>query len=406
MNKIYLKYTVVLVALFNFVALSLAQNSKEGLGWITPGTQLSYYAMVATINSNDLLTLDNTTSGSDNGNQEVWQDAEGNTYTVENSNAAHAYSLVTVSHIDGDKAALSIKTYQINTLFNQIISPEVEGMVVQKSKVDDYWVSPRILENLPDKATKDLFVKRINYSLAGHTYSAIIVATASSSGYVKYTYDLASGVVLHTSQFTRSSKYLLTKPDSNGLSTYKQGDGQLIESWFKGSRKIGMPWAGQLPPEWVRSTHELDYQGTQYVVMSGLPGAGIPASAQVNFTNHANGWSNVSIVNQLRTGYGMPAKQEQTTRVVGTSEYGSYWIPVDYLKSLTQNQVLDNDILTKNKIYVLGVQNGQVGIAEVGSGFENHWYYSMSDGVLTGYEIIIRLGNSITNLHLELSNRR
>jgi hypothetical protein len=408
MNKINIKYIVS----FTLIVLSsiklFSQNANDGLGWITPGTQLTYYSMAATTGAGEILVPADASDLRSDSTSDVWRDSSGNQYTVQNSrgSGAHGFMQVTVSHITGDQAALSIKHYTINAATNQFLAPIGVSMLVQKSKADDYWISPKVLETISSENSRGVFAKRFDYTLAGHTYKAIGVRVSNDSGYTQYIYDLATGIMLHMGQCTRNSKLYFGAPDSNGVATQKSGEVQLIEVWYKGYRKVGMPWAGELPPAWVQQLNELDYQGAQYVTIPGAGRTSIPANVQVGFTNHAKGWANVVVSSQISLGYGMPPQQSQNAGVVGTSEYGSFWIPVKYLKQLSQNQILDTDSITQNRIYVMGIQNGQVGIAEAGSGFENHWYYSLTDGVMTGFETISQVGSAMTNLHLELTNRR
>jgi len=398
--KNILKNITVIGFLFSILIVhAKAQVSSDGLGWIVPGTQLTYYCLTGNLSDGNSIVPNDDITAMNNGSS-LWKDNTCSDYTLDNNKGAECFLDATVSHIDNFKACISVKNYGVNSANNQIMAPQSMGIQTQRVKAENYWISPRVLEKMTNKNSKDLFVQRLNYNLSGHVYHAVLVRSYNDTGYTNYIYDLASGVVLHMSQLTQNPNSIWIRNDSSGTNRSRY---QLIETWFKGYRKIGMPWAGQMPPTWVSKTHQLNYQGFQSTVIPGAPVVNIPSSIRVNFNNLNAAYSVVSISANSNNNFGSPVMDN--SNVVATSEYGSFWIPSKFLVQMQQNQVLDINPITQNRIYVIGVQNQQVGIAEVGSGFENRWYYSLSDGILTGFESISRFGNATVNMHQELVNR-
>ncbi len=315
--------------------------------------------------------------------------------------AGAGYVQVTVAHAAPDLILADGRTYLITDVQkNECMSTLGTAYVGTGASLTEFWVHPARLAALkPGKAAGvSIFVGP--YPLNGVKYNAVIVRTDTASGYVGYTYDLDTGLLLVYSASSAGVGVQVVGPD--GKVTGGAGTASIASTRFISARPLHIPWANEAAPQWATKGRQLAYQGTQTTV---IPNAPVPSmSAQINTTITSAGPNWVTNHIASRVAYpNFPPIEGAQDRVAGSQVLPGMWIGTRALADLKPNTVIDQDPVTRFQTTFAGVQNNRAMVVEENPLERDEYYYNTQTGMLTGLRIAQQQGIGQTQTQVQLA---
>jgi len=361
--------------------------------WVKPGTRVSFHGSAAAI-TGDASTYVEDPNG-------PWQDpATGKHYSLVEPTGAttsggggDGISQLDVLAIDGNDVVVSQSSYAIDRINSVFIAPSVSGGREPGAAASGAWVSPTWLAQLDPASLGGLLVLRGDFVLDGTTYHAVSLVRPTPGAYASDTYDTQTGVLLAEDTQT---------PDTQGG---LPGSTLLTQTHYIGTRQRMIPGLGGIDPEWVATTPQLTYSGTEAITNPLVPSAGAmtaPMHVTVTLAPGGRDWETYTQDVEVDLA-GVTPQHTQTSGATGTT--GIYWWDTATLATLRPGQLIDQDPVTTERVTVDAVGPGPAGqavtIASHKPGIDTRATYDLATGVLVAFDESLPVAGTTYSLQLD-----
>ncbi len=363
--------------------------------WIVPGLRLTYYMISGFLPHGPHAYTPDPKGG--------WEDQHGNRYTQHELEGTGSHGLLQFNVVAMDQQQVAVQTlfylYEgMNT--SEPLQRLETGYVGQAGNGGDLWLHPEALKALlqkygnrppPGRGQSGMWVSATQRQIEQATYNAVLIALVAESGSRKvWIYDLASGVLLYSSEIAKAGMTV-----AQGAQVHPGGS-MTRSTTFKGSRTLSVPWAAQAPPSWLGQARTFRYSGSFQVNIPGTAATPFAIHAAATVTARGSDWVKFDI----STGGQAPGiTSEQTTRVSGNHIFCGSWIPPAAMGSLQAGQVLDTDGFTHVTTQVSSADPQYVTVVHNNPRQQIQYTYRRQDGLL-----VRTLVNDRFN-HLNMSNQ-
>ena len=337
-------------------------RSAPAPGWVRPGTQLTYYGGAAIIPDGYHSYFRDPRGG--------WIDEGGNRYRQEDAtgHGACGHAQVNVVALDATTAVLDIRNYSLRP----VALGKVGACVGPAGAPGDWWVNPHVLRRVADHGYRRFRVIRCTFPLGSQTQAIRFHYESRSTRYTQV-YDLATGVLLHSSVGTRASF------DQSG-----RGGQMIAHCTLVRTRQLNIPWAGYAAPAWAGRVQSLTYRGTLSPVVYRGSAQQFPGGGVMQIAGRGNGWVKYAGQFGFQRIQGMPPARFGLSAVSGTAQFGGLWIPPRAMGMLRTGQVLDRDPTTGIVTQVTSTGNGVV-ISQISRGQRIDYGYDRRTGMMVYY---------------------
>ena len=363
--------------------------------WIVPGLRLTYYMISGFLPYGPHAYTPDPKGG--------WEDQHGNRYTQHELEGTGSHGLLQFNVVAMDPQQVAVQTlfylYEgMNT--SEPLQRLETGYVGQAGNGGDLWLHPEALKALlqkygnrppPRRGQSGMWVNATQRQIEQVTYNAVLIALVAESGSRKvWIYDLASGVLLYSSEIAKAGMTVV-----KGAQVHP-GGAMTRSTTFKGSRTLSVPWAAQAPPSWLGQARTFRYRGSFQVNVPGTPATPFAIHAAATVTARGADWVKFDI----STGGQAPGiTSELTTRVSGNHMFCGSWIPPTAMGSLQAGQLLDTDAFTHVTTQVSSADAQYVTLVHNNPRQQIQYTYRRQDGLL-----VRTLVNDRFN-HLNMSNQ-
>jgi hypothetical protein len=305
------------------------------------------------------------------------------------SSAGAGYTTLDIVSLIGNDVAVSIRSLIGAINGNPYGPPSGTGTVFKAGWGGEFWVDPGVLKKAYENHSRgDTWqVARGPMTVGGQSVQVMSFKAGGGKtdrSELTYIFDEASGILV--TQTTR-----IRKPDMSWhLSGYSR---------FLSMRQRNLPWAEGRPPAWLARISAYEYSGSQVWEIPGTPPNPIPV--RLNFVRQKVGPNYVVLqarVPGASTG-GTPPPQ----LVSGPTMVGGLWLPPLKISALRANQVIDEDPVTREKVYVQFKGRTQYGRNVVTIVSEAAGYITYADyEIETGMLLLMTSKDRVLNMSVQL----
>jgi len=337
--------------------------------WAKPGVRLTYYTLTGNLPAGQHHFVIDA-----NGR---WQDSAGRSYDRKEmaKSGSHGFLQANVVSLDAREAAVQMVFFLFDGMnVAEPIQKLETGYVASAGTCGDLWLHPDAMQRILKDGLTGMLVSRTKHQIDQATYDALQIISQREHGRGVWIYDLASGILLYSSNLTRTGE--TSAQSGEQLSP----GGQLVRfNTFKASRVPKLPWAGQPPPAWLQRIGRIDYGGKFWVEIQGDIPRPMPFQLGLKVTRRGADWLQLEVVSASQAPGAIP---ETSVRVSGNRQLCGLWIPPQGLAGLRPGQVIDSDPLTKVVTTVAQVDAQAVVIAQQSPKQRYELTYRRSDGLL------------------------
>ncbi len=213
-------------------------NRAAAPQWVTEGLRATYYVLASTSDF----------EGRINENKDVGSGSTGN-----------GLIQVDVVALENGMAATSTDAYAPD-LYGGMRKVNSYGSVVPAG-IGDFWCNPQVLQKIPERASDDLTVQKIPFSIDGKDFQAIRFDFSSGTFEVAVVYDLDSGVLLyHTVDYSSEGEW------NKGV---VKNSGNHASLQLHNLRRLEIPWKDGSLPKWLSQGQTWSYQGQSILQFQG-----------------------------------------------------------------------------------------------------------------------------------------
>ncbi len=279
------------------------------------------------------------------------------------------------------------------------------GLRGDARQISDVWIHPAQLAAMPETTEGKSFTRRVRYPLDGKTYDAVTTQIASATGFLRSTYDLATGLLLvHTSSTTGASTGLA--PAGTNYAKPAAGVTTIVSSRFVSVREMDLPWRRQPMPAFLTAGRTLDYTGT----CTNSLGQGIVApwryDVRIAVAQIEGGHARAQVSTRLDYGGAMQPQVAEWAQVYGAGSPHPLWIEPQILGRMRQGQVFDQDPVTRRRIRCVGGDERVVAIVDEGPLDSLQTAYDRRTGVAVGIDLRLQQGPATMIYRVHLVERR
>lgn len=360
---------------------------------LQPGLRVTYYMGSATLPGTRTQLVPNPDG--------TWTDPQGRKYSPQDipSTGGGGFTQYDFVQVAQDCVAANATTFTFADANLQTTTrTSVQAFTGDGNGLGDVWLPPARLQAMVQQGT----ARRIQYPLDGRTFDAVIDDNRNANGFIRSTYDLATGLLLVYSSATTGAG--VATPNGN-TSTTGAGATTITSVVLRSVRQVQTPWNGQHLPEWLR-------QGSQYVYGGSIAnslGEGVVApwrfASQVAVTRRVGDCALLHIATQLDYGTGAAPQQGQSDRVQGPGSTTPLCIDPQRLRGLQQGQVLDQDPITHWSLTFAGSDGRYAQIVEQGPLDQQSFTYDLQSGMMVATTQVQKQGPATIRTELQLQQQ-
>lgn len=303
--------------------------------WVQPGLRLTYHRMSGTLSGHPRSCR--------LGPRGQWSGPDGQTAAGRGS---AGYLQANIIGLNEKEAAAQLVFFLFDGLDTSAPLNKLEtGYLASASTGGDLWLHPDALAQLAEQEHGEM-VSRVTKEIDGTAYDALQIVNLAERGKGVWVYDLASGVLLYSSQLSASRD------------RYGQPETEVHFNTFKASRQLEIPWTNEPPPPWLANVQRISFQGQFRVDQQGVaPSGGMGFQLGLEVLKRGADWLHFKVT----TPNDPPAGLSDTNlRVSGNRQLCGLWIPPTGLAKLRAGQTIDTDPLTRVVTTVSGVDGQHV----------------------------------------------
>lgn len=363
--------------------------------WMKPGMRVSWYMSSASIpGARAVLTPD------PEGN---WVDPQGNRFSSQNTASSSGQGILqsTITNMGRDSCTSAAKNWLLDPTSNSCTSIGSMAVVVNFNEGSEMWQSPAKLATLRDVPTGDVRIMHMDYPLDGRTYHAVRIQTKVQGGWTQNTYDTATGLLIVGSTALQGGPVQVAGP--NGTATTSDGVMNLSYTKFVGVREVKVPWMNSEAPQQVRGLRQISFKGVQANEVQNAGGVKWPMTMDWTINRFDPTLCLARVAISIDYGNGAPNQPGVSDRAIPVSEV---WIDPQILQQLRPNQVLDEDPVTKSRLWVANVQNGQISIGSQTATETAIGIYDLRTGLVAGGMLQTKNGIGTTTIQLQVTGQQ
>lgn len=343
--------------------------------WLAVGMRATYFGGSATMpGSNSMLTED------DQGN---WVDPQGRRYRQEEvqGSGGGGFTQYDFVHVAPDAIAVACTSFVFADAQLQTVQRVAQTAYLgDRNGLGDVWIHPAKLRAMREEESPGHRVRRLRYPLGDRTYDALTVQDSSQGSYIRYTYDLDTGLMLVHSA-SSVGKQVMT-PNPNGTASVGAGSTTITHGHLRQLRPVKLPWTGQRAPQWLQRGQQLHYAGTYRNTLAD----GVMAPWRYEFSVAIERTFGDGAFAKLGTlldyGTGQPPQQGQSDNAYGPGSVVGLWLDPRSVQDLRPGQVLDRDPVTGWQLSFVGNDGQTATILEQGPLESQSYTYDLRSGQL------------------------
>jgi len=348
--------------------------------WIVPGLRLTYYTL-----SGFLPGGPHEYTPDPKG---TWEDQHGNRYAQHELHGSGSHGLLQFNVVGMDQQQVAVQTlfYLYDGMDTSAPTQRAEtGYATQAGNGGDLWLHPDALKALlqkhgnqpgPTRGQSGMWVMATQKQIEQVTYDAVLIILLAQSGARKmWFYDLASGVLLYSSELSKASETVV-----QGTTQIHPGGSMTKHTTFKGSRILSLPWATQAAPPWLGQARTFRYRGSFQVSSPESPLPPMVFNAAATVVARGPDWVRFEVTTGGDQAPGI--QSELTSRVSGNHMLCGSWIPPTAIAALQSGQILDTDNFTHVTTQVASVDSQYVTVVHNNARQQIQYTYRRQDGLL------------------------
>lgn len=287
------------------------------------------------------------------------------TYRMEDVSGARLVQ-ANFNHVGQDLVTIDVRKF---SLFSRSRAVSDGCFAVQGDRVQTgiYWLNPRVLALLLDEPPAEhpgWDVERTSFDLGGTPVAAIRISQTTKDGFTRHTYEAATGLRL---------EQVDGSPDNRVE----------LQATHVRRRELRLPWAQEPPPEWVGRVKHLRFEGTNTIVMGDTP-VTQRTMLSIDLETLAPGVLLANATTEVELGAAYPSTSTWSMACATAMTY-PLWITPAAIRSLTPNQVVDDDPETGFTMTFGGVDRGYATLAEQGPLERTTYYFDVGNGIFSGF---------------------
>jgi len=264
-------------------------------------------------------------------------------------------------------------------------------------QVDLWWTPAKLAAIKPFDAVTKAVAQNVQWPVGGRQVDAIRVTSADENHWMDHVYDRNSGMCLHAAESITGAapelKYLA--PGDT-----RAGDTLLSVVDFMSQRNQHTPWATEPMPQWCGQFKVLHYSGSSARPNSPFGGAPAQLGLDVSYRMSGANWLAVDTSGWMMI-RGQPSPPQKGVILCGHNQYDSFFAGPAALAKLQQNQVLDDDPITRVKTEVTGADGQTVTITSSSAGIMVSHTFDVQTGKLRSSSTTDRLSKIVTTFQLQ-----
>jgi len=365
--------------------------------WMQTGTRVTFYS-----GSASLPGVTTTLVEDDQGN---WVDQNGRRYSTQDQagSAGAGYTQYDLAYVGDDGIAAQMNNYVfMDAQLGTTVLTTTQGYVGDRNGLGDVWIHPARLAAMQEQETRGFRVRRLRYPLNGREYDAITTQSTSAGGFMRTTYDLETGLLLVLSSSTVGRSVLT--PNPNGTSSTAAGVTTIVSVRLIGVRRLQLPWAQQALPPWLQAGSQWHYRGTSRNSLAEGLLAPWAFEAVIGIDRREPHFATAKVTTRLDYGTGAAPQESASERVVASGLIGGLYVDPAVLERLQEQQVIDEDPVTRRRTFVAGRDGGTVTIRESGPLDLGSWTYDTRSGRLVGIGAQQRQGPATITIEAQITH--
>ncbi|MBL8752043.1 MAG: PDZ domain-containing protein [Planctomycetes bacterium] len=366
--------------------------------WLRSGARVTYYSGQATLPGvSTQLIPDDSGYG--------WKDQNGRTYREEQvqGSGGGGYTQYDFVQVAPDCIAAMQSTHVFADANLQTTTlASAQAVVGDQNGLTDLWVPPARLRTLAEQDQGGLRVRRLKYALEGRTYDAVVQQVKGDSGWTRYTYDAATGLLLVYSASSTGGA-VLTRDGS----TLRQGAGgtTITSVVLRSVRQIALPWTGQAAAPVLQPGRTLEYSGVSKNSLAEGVTAPWRYGVAVAIEKRTGDCVFARLTTRLEYGYGMQPQEGSGNLVYGPGSFAPLAIDPRALQKLRPGQVFDRDPVTGRQLSFVGSDGRTATIAEQGPLDQQNYTYDLQSGTLVAFAQRQQQGPAVITQEVQLQQR-
>lgn len=363
--------------------------------WMQVGARVTYFAGTSTMPGVSTQLVPDDNGG--------WVDGNGNRFREDQvqgtgGGGLNQYDFVQIAP-DCVAANMTSLVYADAGL-QTVTRAGIQAMVGDANGLADLWVPPQKLRAMAQQESPTARVRHLQYPLNGRTFDAIAIQTKGDSGYVRYTYDLDTGLLLVYSSSTTGANVMTPNGDT---ATRGAGATTIATVMLRDLRQVKLPWAGQRAPQWLADGQRFVYSGTmRNSLAEGLPPWRSEFALEVQRRIGNAAIAKVASSVDFGTGPGAPI---EGSRVLGPGTIGGLWLDPSKLQGLQNGAVFDRDPITNWQLSFVGSDGHYATIAEQGPLDQQSYTYDLQSGMLVATSSRQQQGPATIAIDLQLAQQ-
>lgn len=363
--------------------------------WLQVGARVTYFA-----GSSTMPGVSTQLVPDDNGG---WVDGNGNRFREDQvpgtgGGGLNQYDFVQVAP-DCVAANLTSLVYADAGL-QTVTRASIQAMVGDGNGLADLWVPPAKLRAMAPQESSTSRVRRLQYPLNGRTFDAIAIQSKSDNGYIRYTYDLGTGLLLVYSSSTTGARVMTPNGDT---ATRGAGATTIATVMLRDLRQVNLPWNGQRAPQWLQDGQRFVYSGTMRNSLSeGLPPWRYEFALEVQ--RRLGNAALAKVASNVDYGAGAGAPLEGS-RVLGPGAIGGLWLDPSKLQGVQAGTVFDRDPITNWQLSFVGSDGRYATVAEQGPLDQQSYTYDLQSGMLVATASRQQQGPATIAIDLQLAQQ-
>lgn len=345
-----------------------AVHGQADLGPVSAGHRLVYYrASTSVPGSRWYAAWD---PDCDPATHTCWVDDHGNTIREfdQPGAATHGYALKDILFNDGHTCVMRTTNMMIELLSGQPQITSVSGSATTGGTCEDYWMHPHLLAQTPLASTPTTIVVKGPFTIGGHVFEAMTIATRGGGSSIQHTYDAGSGLMVSFSARVHGAAAPVI---DGGAIQPGAGNTLVVYQHLIGARAIDARAAAAPLPEHVRQVNGLSYAcGTRLTtpwLAPYVPPVETPCEVHLQVAARGDSWLLLDGVRRsLHRTTGLTLEDSISDAVAAGATLGGYYACPALLQRLQPGMVLDIDPVTGYRMSVGRVDGTIVEVVEEG----------------------------------------
>lgn len=300
---------------------------------------------------------------------------------------------VNIVGMDPQHVVIDLRAYNQDTHTKQISYLHSTGFLA-KPGYGGWWMEPGELKSMLQLhgKTRGLRVQEVDYDYNDKKLRAIRIEYDHPRGEChRHVYDMRDGQLLRSVVFRRA------------------GGRELVSMMhvLVHYRDLKLPWAHSSFSPAVQNLKLLEYSGDLTISIPDVMQQPNPLAMNMLVLQHGGSWLMVSASVKHNLTLGGLQGQADTVRAFGAAQIGGLWIDPQILARLQQDQLIDDDVVSKVKTSVSFIGADETGrrvavVSEISELFNVNYSYDLQSGMMVSFSATRSLAPATETLTMKL----